>query len=241
MRFDNDILAYFAGERFSNGLCVPISIEENNVLDRMSLLEQLAHNKKVIHLGCVDHMPLIEEKIRTNMWLHERLHKSSKRCIGLDINRDGIDYLTKALGYSDVLCADIANDDLSIITNEQWDYLIMGEILEHLDAPVSFLKSIHEKYAANIANIIITVPNAFSWSNFRTAVMHKECINSDHRFWFTPYTLGMIVVRAGMKVDSFCFCESNSYFGGALRRRLRQSLMKRYPALRETLFMKVSL
>ena len=51
-----------------------------------------------------------------------------------------------SLNYNNVLCADIINDDIPSLKKEKWDYLIMGEILEHIDNPVSFLTKINEKY-----------------------------------------------------------------------------------------------
>lgn len=38
------------------------------------------------------------------------LCNNSKRCIGVDINKDGIKYLKNNLGYEDVLCGDIIEE-----------------------------------------------------------------------------------------------------------------------------------
>jgi hypothetical protein len=92
------------------------------------------------------------------------------------------------------------------IVAKQWDYIVAGEVLEHIDDPVMFLKSIREKYGACTERIIITVPNALSYTNFRFALRNIEMINSDHRFWFTPFTLMKVATEAGIEVEDYDLC-----------------------------------
>jgi hypothetical protein len=92
---------------------------------------------------------------------------------------------------------------------KKWDYIVAGEVLEHIDDPVMFLKAIREKYGACTERIIITVPNALSYTNFRFALRNIEMINSDHRFWFTPFTLLKVATQAGIVVEDFDLCVDN--------------------------------
>lgn len=246
MKFDQSLQNYINGLNFSNGLTIDIAKKENTIIDRFSILEQLSKDKKIIHLGCCDHIPLIQNKIKNNIWLHSRLSDNSKRCIGIDINEDGIKYLRNILGYEDVLCGDIIEDDLKDITEEHWDYLILGEILEHVDNPHLFLSTIKNKYNGHIDKLIITVPNAFSYQNMRYTFSNKECINTDHRYWFTPYTLAKIAVLAGMQVESFCFCiptpQNNNIINRIHPKKLfLDFIFKHYPATRQTLVMVVTI
>jgi hypothetical protein len=246
MRFEASILEYLRGERFSNALEVPASSPEAAVPGRMSYLEERVRGSKVIHLGCVDHLPIIEAKLAADTWLHSRLSRSAARCLGVDINPEGIEYLRSRLGYSDLACADLTRDEVAEIRRERWDFLVMGEILEHLDDPVGFLSAVRERYGDNIGRVIVTVPNAFSVENFRAALRHREVINSDHRFWFTPYTLAMVLRRSGLTAGEFRFCETDlPAAGGAkgLRRSISPTrrLWRRFPMLRSTLVMEASL
>ena len=86
MLFKNE-LKYLNGEEFDNGL--EINIPYNKLSFRNSYLENLAKGKKNIHIGFVDHIPLIEKKIKNDNWLHGKLSKVSKKCVGLDINKGG--------------------------------------------------------------------------------------------------------------------------------------------------------
>jgi hypothetical protein len=247
MHIHEELRPYLHGTRFSNGLDVGISGREQAIPDRFSLLEERARGKRVIHVGCVDHLPLVEQKIREGRWLHARLCAQAERCLGVDINAEGIAWMRDHLGYDDVVCADITQPGAEAITGAPWDLLVMGEIVEHLDDPVGFLRALRENYAQHVDRIVITVPNAFAWDNFRNTLRHRECINTDHRYWFTPYTLAMVLQRAGIQADRWEFCEPGPVYGGGWKSRLRRRaslphlLRERYPALRSTLVMEAPL
>jgi hypothetical protein len=70
---------------------------------------------------------------------------------------------------------------------------------------------------------------------------HKELINSDHRYWFTPYTLAKVVTRAGFTSLRLGFVENGvPRSRGGIRRALKQRLLRMHPALREVLVMEAS-
>jgi len=200
-----EIEDYLIGKSFSSGLRVDISSKSNHVQLRIPYLESLVHNKNVIHLGCCDHIELLDLKIKENSWLHGILINSSQRCVGIDINEVGINELINR-GIGNVHCLDIQADDLpESIYQYHWDYLILGEILEHVDNPVAFLQSIKSKFDGVVDQFVITVPNAYTFYNIVSLLNKVELINSDHRYWFTPYTLGKICYQAGFKVQSIDF------------------------------------
>jgi len=246
MKFDEKAASYLKDEAFSSSLYVPISGNERHVPDRLGIIEGLATGKNIIHLGCADHLSLISKKIENNIWLHGRLRNCAKRCLGIDINREGIEYLRDRIGINDLVCADLLNDEVDEIKGNKWDYMVIGEVLEHLDNPELFLSNLRKKFKANIGKLIITVPNAFFWLNFRNALAHRENINSQHYYWFSPYTLAKIIISSGMTPEDFRFCEPipvrNDYKARLnIRLLIGKFLLKRFPALRETLVMVASL
>ena len=121
---------------------------------------------------------------------------------------------------------------LKEITETKWDYMILGEILEHVDNPVSFLSAIKNNYSDYVDKIIITVPNGLRFINFKNVIKSKEAINSDHRFWFTPYTLGKICTRAGLNVEEFFFTLDYKMFKYSIFTRI---LYRIYPAFLDNL------
>ncbi len=241
MRLYEQYGGYLDGNHFSTSLEVRISQPVNKIDDRITLLEQESRGKKVIDLGCVDHLEQLEAKISQDLWLHARLAKVADKCLGIDINRSGIDQLQQKLNCKDVIYGDIQNDEIAEIKTDHWDLLIAGEVIEHTDNPVMFLGNVRKSYAQNINHIIITVPNAFSLLNHRKCLEGREIINSDHRYWFTPYTLAKVLLRAGFKLDRYQFCER--YFSppsGPLAKyraqfNLRNFLLRKYPSLMNTI------
>ena len=189
----------------------------------------------VVHVGCVDHLPLIEDKIKRGQWMHSRIDQVAKRCLGVDISVEGINYLKEHLSYKDVYCHDITSEPFEEIVNDKWDYLFLGEILEHVDNPVGFLSSIQELYRGPVKQIVISVPNAFRLDNFYAQRKRCELINSDHRYWFTPYTLAKVMTQAGIRVEEFHFVTLLPLKMTGIRTAIKKVLLRRYPAMRDTL------
>ena len=234
IKIEPDIIPYIKGEKFSNALKVKISKSETSIPLRVDLLKTIVKGKRVIHFGCVDHLPIIDEKLNNSSWLHEILVKSAKQCYGLDNNEDGIEYIKK-LGYENVFYFDLFKDSvIPEIISQHWDYILLGEILEHIDNPIQFLQKIKHVFSNNVKYILITVPYAFRLHNFQNTFKHIELINSDHRYWFTPYTLAKILTLSEFEVKEFTLC--NSYRLTKLS-VLRKIILSKFPGLRDNLLM----
>jgi hypothetical protein len=243
MTFNEETEQYLSGEKFSSGLKLKISSPEKSVLNRIGYIIQLAKDKDVLHLGCCDHIPIIKEKIASHRWLHQYITQHASSCLGLDIDKEAVDYVTQNTEFKNVFWGNITADEkIDFIKDRKFDLMVMGEILEHTDDPVSFLKKIKANYAENIKNILITVPNAFSINNTYYSKRHIEFINSDHRFFFTPFTLGKVVTRAGFKIIKFDFADNisskkNSTGLRRIKNYPRIRYLSKHPAKRETLMM----
>jgi len=218
MKLQN-IADYLADKKFDEGLKVQLPFDKERVTRSQKLI-QLSTDKRIIHVGCVDHMPIIDEKIRNNTWLHKLVTEVAAECIGVDINKEGIEYMHK-IGYANAYYADLMQPDLPELVNKHWDYMILGEILEHVDNPCDFLKTLNKLYRNNVSKIIITVPNAFCEYNFKNIRKGFEMINSDHRSTFTPYTLNKILYIAGFTLDDIFFTDPIYRFHHLVYNKLR--------------------
>lgn len=229
------VIPYLQGERFDNGLAVKIAAKQK-LMTRIDYLCDYARGKRIVHVGCVDHIPLITEKLKNNTWLHRRLDEVSKEVIGIDNSLEGIQYMKEQLGYDNAVYEDILNGDIHESIKREWDSMIMGEILEHVDNPVAFLSKIRERYSMYVKELVITVPNAFSIKNSFYTLKHTEHINTDHRYWFTPYTLTKILMRAGFTP---LYHDFTTYYPVSNRNVIRKWVIKgmlnRYPAFRGNL------
>lgn len=204
MKLPADVLPYLRGEKFSNALSIPYSYKQP-IPNRVELLTQLSTGKKVIHLGCLDHLPLIDQKVKSGQWLHKRITDVAMKCVGIDINLEAKKYVEEKYQINNILIKDITSDSIPEIMQDNWDYAILGELLEHIDNPVSYLAGIQQKYGKHVKELVITIPNAFTRQNFRQAKVSAELINSDHRYWFTPYTIAKVMHHAGIEVTHIEF------------------------------------
>ena len=214
-----------------------VSIQDSKLvpLTRLEALVEAVKGKSVLHLGCCDHINLIDKKITDGTWLHSLLSKNAKECYGVDINKEAVEYLCSK-GYRNIYCADITKEIPPELNGVHFDIIILGEILEHINDPIAFLATLHKTFVFD-HQLIITVPNAFFLENFKNILGHFERINSDHRYWFTPYTIAKICFEAGYWPDSLQFVfrgPPNGYGGG---HELEQSLYHVCAGIRDVIML----
>ena len=204
---DPTLAPFLSGEQFHNGLRIPFGVADAEVPVRPDFLERLVAGKAIIDLGCTDHAPLVAQKAEQGRWLHSRLAQAAAVCLGVDIDEAGI-AAARTLGY-DVLQLDVVHDPVpDEIAARRWDYLIIGEVLEHIGNPVAFLTAIRERYAPFVERLVITVPSGLRVDNYAFGQQGLEVINSDHRFWFSPYTLLKVMSEAGLTVEGYRLVQS---------------------------------
>lgn len=232
MKIDSEVLKFLKGDTFQTSLTISLSKSKHDNISREAFITDMTKGTRVIHIGCSDHIQVINEKIETNTWLHKLLTDNSEKCIGIDIDKESIDYIKNELGYKNVFRGDITSDHFDEIKSDKWDFAVFGELIEHLDNPVNFLKSFKEKYGENVTRFIITVPGIYNRRQFRNMLNYKEIINSDHRFWFTPYTISKVVASAGYIPEKITYANLVKLsFPELITRKLRQliGIKVKYP------------
>ena len=128
---------YLSGAKFSTAYKFDFT-SDWSLQDRFIVFERLFKDKNVIHVGCVDHLPVIDEKIQSGRWVHGRITQLAKRCIGFDINAEGIVLLRSKYRVDDVFAFDVCTGIHESAQGIDWDYLFISEVLEHVDNPVEF-------------------------------------------------------------------------------------------------------
>ena len=228
---------YLSGRKFNRGLSIKWNFD-NKLISRIDYLSEICKDKNVIHLGCLDHnMDTIIKKTNENTWLHKRLTDVSAKCLGIDIDSKLIDKI-RDMGIINVICSDLQNDHIrQEIISCQWDYLVCGELVEHVDNPASFLSAIREKYYPFIKKLIVTVPNSLSFGHIKRAFKTREGINTDHRYSFTPYNISKILVISGYhlnKIDMLMNCDPQK------RGPLHRIILKKFPLLRSNIIIEAT-
>lgn len=218
---------YWSGARFSDAYYFDFS--SRSYKKRIDVIKNIVSAKKdckVIHFGACDNFDNIDKKLKNGTWLHKVLTDHTLQTIGIDINQKAVDYC-RQIGWDNMICVDIEKDDRSIREilrgGVTYDYLVMGEMLEHVDNPVKFLETVNATFQGRCQKVIITVPNALSIFNFFTALKGCEANNTDHRYTFTPYTLCHVVYRAGMMPEKMVYAET---YGNRIAQALRKIYKK---------------
>ncbi len=229
---------YLIGNKFDNGLRIRWEFDDTKLTSRLQYLSHICQNKHIIHLGCLDHnFETITRKIANNTWLHKKLTDVSACCLGVDIDPILINSI-KEIGIDNVICSDLSIDDVRPeITSRQWDYLVCGEIIEHIDNPVMFLSAIRQRYASFIKRIIVTVPNSLSLGYIKNAFKTVESINTDHRYSFTPYNISKILVISGYHLEKINMV---LHFDPKMRGPLHRFILKQFPLLRSDIIVEAS-
>lgn len=207
MRLSEKDYEYLKGDKFSS--LYDLKLEDNLLYSRIEQIIRIVSGTSVLHIGCCDHVPLIEKKIQQNLWLHGLLDKKCKDVLGVDISKEAVEFVNaKKLAREKVYYADVTSEDfIEKVPKKDLEYVFLGEIVEHLDNPVSFLtdlKSNMQKYGFN-GRYIITVPNAVSFLKKKKLRGGIESINSDHRYWFTPYTICKVMMQSGICPEEILF------------------------------------
>ena len=240
MRIPDDCSPYLCGNSHSSSLVIPFLFDSSDSIcrSRLDVLCDLAAEKRIINVGCVDHsIRKIKIKLKHDQWLHKRLCEVARRCVGVDILEDCIAYLRDELAIEDVFACDILKDELPWNDRQDWDCILLADVIEHIDNPVSFLASLRQRFADRVDEVIISTPNAMGLTFHRAARRGTELINSDHRYQFTPYTLAKVATVAGYRVKDIAMCR----YGPGSRRRVVTNLCLKYrPLLRDGMVMRLA-
>lgn len=221
---------YLNGSEFHNSY--KYSLKRLNFLGSTNdFLEDISRDKNVVHIGCTDHDDLIDKKIENNTYLHSLLVKSSSRCIGIDVNAEALKLL-ESKGIENLYCHDITKGLPEKEVDTNWDLILLPDVLEHIDETIKFLTQLRENFPKSTSNLklLITVPNALKIRNFRNILSHVEEINTDHRAWYTPFTLSKIVTLSGWKINKVSTLERFSKISF-----LKRQLLKYFPILADTI------
>ena len=167
------------------------------ISDRFEVIAPYIQQGDILDLGCVDSRPAkntAQDRIdhKPNMLL-KRIVETNKNTLGIDIDPAGIEVL-KQMGYS-AQCADVETMDL----HKQFDTIVAGELIEHLENPGLFLRNMR-RHLKPTGTLIISTPNPFyqgqSWKIWRYG---RPMVHEDHTNWQDPTTLTQLFHRTGLE------------------------------------------
>lgn len=181
-------------------------LEDLSLVQRVEVIKELCTGKTVLHLGCTNY-PYTEESIRDGMLLHFELDKIADDLWGLDADVNGLEILREK-GVTQLIHADLEN--LEAVEREaDFDVILAGEMIEHLNNPGAFLNGVARLMDRN-TKLVITTVNAycgmrFLWYGLRGKRGRNEFVHPDHVAYYSYSTLKLLLERHGMHVENFLF------------------------------------
>lgn len=167
------------------------------VYGRQQPVYDRCRGRRVLHLGCVD-AGLLEERFEAGLLMHQKLAAVTADLWGVDIDEEGIRFLAER-GFTQLVAADVSAG-VPELDGRTFDIIVASEVVEHLDNPGAFLRSVHGWMTPGETELIITVPNAFRVDTLLGLFRGVETVHPDHNYWFSYRTATNVLIKAGFEV-----------------------------------------
>ena len=180
--------------------------ERLELVQRLDFIKRVSTGKRVLHLGCTN-WPYTIEAMDGGTLLHKDLAEVSPELYGFDYDQEGIDVLASK-GYANLYRADLENLD-EVELDTQFDVIIAGEMIEHLNNPGRFLQGI-KRFMNRETRLVITTINAYSGMRFLVYGLRGqggklEPVHPDHVSYYSYSTLKLVLERHGFTIEKFMF------------------------------------
>ncbi|MDB6026134.1 MAG: hypothetical protein JWM68_2357 [Verrucomicrobiales bacterium] len=169
-------------------------------VDRVTYIVNECRGKRILHLGCTD-WPYTEAKLSGGALLHAKINEVAGSLTGVDADEEGVAYFRK-IGFSETYVDNVEKFSNALVRDKKYDVIIAGEIIEHLENPGLFLRSVQNVMTTDTV-IIITTINAYCFFRFVYYLFKREMVHPDHNFYFSPIVLRKLITRCGLEVVDF--------------------------------------
>jgi len=173
-------------------------------VNRIDMLKKISQGKYCLDVGALDETAYFLKE-NSEFWLHKQLASVAKKVIGVDLSNlipqeDGIKTSENAIIYNFNIY-NLGKTDK--ITNgvdiSDFDIIVAGEVIEHLENPLEFLKLFTQKTELKGKTLVISTPNAQSFHNGLIGLFGMESTHEDHLAIFSYKTLNTLCIRASAK------------------------------------------
>ena len=190
----------------SSGECNSSRFMTPRLVQRLDFLDEICADKRVLHLGCAD-SPYTDEAIKSGTLLHARLSRTASSVTGLDGDVEGLEKLRRA-GFDDLVVGDLEKLEEADLAKD-YDVIVAGEIIEHLNNPGIFLNGVRSLMNPS-TKLVVTTINAYCgmrsiyYSLTRGKGTH-EPVHPDHVAYYSYSTLNLLLKRHALSVEDFLF------------------------------------
>jgi len=168
-------------------------------VDRIEFIARACAGCRVLDLGAMDETALAAKRGR-GTWLHGEIAISALAVDGVDNSA-----LVPAEGLrtgpnATIRRGDIAQPDLLVAALAPApDVVVAGELIEHLENPLQFLKRLGSIGVLAGRTLILSTPNATALHNVLIGLTRRESTHQDHLCIFSYKTLATLCARAGFR------------------------------------------
>jgi SAM-dependent methyltransferase len=164
-------------------------------VDRLDFIADSCVGKIVLDIGCFDETALVKRE--TRHWLHGRLAAKAQLVVGVDnsskIPQEGLRTADNAIIYR----SDGVHVDDSLTGRYDYDVIVAGEFIEHIENPLEFFREMKTRFAGR--ELLISTPNGVSFANTLLGMIGREVQHHDHLHNFTFKILNTLCLRTGFK------------------------------------------
>jgi methyltransferase family protein len=195
-------------------------------VDRIEFIVRACAQRRVLDLGAMDETAWTAKRGR-GTWLHEEISRNATRVDGID-NSSMVPVEGLRTGPNSIIRrGDIGNPDGIVAALEDSpDVIVAGELIEHLENPLLFLKRFAATERLSGKTLLLSTPNATALHNFLIGLAGRESTHHDHLCILSYKTLTTLCTRAGFSgweiIPYFSrFTEMQERHSGPLRLAVR--------------------
>lgn len=166
----------------------------NSKFHRFTFFDRVCAGKSVLHIGHVG------ARVNKKLNMHLRLDKLCSNLVGCDPAYKMFEPDLHLLKHKKMY------GKITDIEEDEFDLVIVPEVMEHVDNVALFLE---ELQTIEAKEFYISVPNAFAsrqrnnGSYNSVTGMWTETVHPDHNCWYSPYTLQNTIQKySSFKVKS---------------------------------------
>jgi 2-polyprenyl-3-methyl-5-hydroxy-6-metoxy-1,4-benzoquinol methylase len=195
-------------------------------VDRIEFIARACAGCRVLDLGAMDETAWAAKRGR-GTWLHEEIARSALRVDGVDNSA-----LIPTEGLRTGPNAAIRRGDITDVQRlvgaleDSPDVVVAGELIEHLENPLQFLRQFMEIDCLSGKTLILSTPNATALHNILIGLARRESMHHDHLCVLSYKTLTTLCTRAGfpeLEITPYFsrFTEMQERHSGPLRLAVR--------------------
>jgi hypothetical protein len=166
-------------------------------VDRVKFIARSCTDCRVLDLGAIDETAWTAKR-GGGSWLHEEIGSKALTVDGIDNSELVPEEGLRTGPNSAIRPGDIVDPALIVASLEyNPDVVVAGELIEHLENPLQFLKRLVAVERLSGKTIIFTTPNATALHNVLIALFQRESTHRDHLCILSYKTLATLCARAG--------------------------------------------